>query len=74
MEVRETMKRAEFVRADKTLRLNITIAFILPADLSAGRMKAIVAARREKPAQAHARRRAKARAEEKELARSQSAE
>ena len=63
---------AEFVTHYNTVRLHSAIAYITPADKLAGRAAAIWAARREKLAQADARRRAKAK--EKELARPRSAE
>jgi hypothetical protein len=52
---------AEFVTYYNTVRLHSAIAYITPADKLAGRSEAIWAARREKLAQADARRRAKAR-------------
>src|SRR5512142_1889913 len=51
---------AEFVTHYNTVRLHSAIAYITPADKLAGRAEAIWAARREKLAQADARRRAKA--------------
>jgi putative transposase len=71
---------AEFVNYYNTVRLHSAIAYIAPADKLAGRAEAIWAVRREKLAQADARRRAKAKekafapAEEKAIAPSQSAE
>src|SRR4051794_3343650 len=50
---------AEFVTYYNTVRLHSAIAYITPADKLAGRAEAIWAARREKLAQADARRRAK---------------
>ena len=50
---------AEFVAYYNTVRLHSAIAYITPADKLAGRAEAIWAARREKLAQADARRRAK---------------
>src|SRR6476646_11868424 len=50
---------AEFVAHYNTVRLHSAIAYITPADKLAGRAEAIWAARREKLAQADARRRAK---------------
>ena len=61
---------AEFVTHYNTVRLHSAIAYITPADKLAGRAEAIWAARREKLAQADARRRAKA----KEIAESRPAE
>jgi len=52
---------AEFVTYYNTVRLHSAIAYITPADKLAGRAEAIWAARREKLAQADARRRAKTR-------------
>jgi len=63
---------AEFVTHYNTMRLHSAIAYITPADKLAGRAAAIWAARREKLAQADARRRAKDK--EKELARPRLAE
>jgi putative transposase len=63
---------AEFVTHYNTVRLHSAIAYITPADKLAGRAEAIWAARREKLAQANARRRAKAK--EKEFAQSRPAE
>jgi hypothetical protein len=63
---------AELVSYDNTVRLQSAIAYITPADKLAGRAEAIWSARREKLAHADARRRAKAK--EKEFARSESAE
>jgi len=63
---------AEFVSYYNRVRLHSAIAYITPADKLAGRAKAIWEARREKLAQADARRRAKAK--ENEFARSQAAE
>jgi transposase InsO family protein len=63
---------AEFVTYYNTVRLHSAIAYITPADKLAGRAEAIWAARREKLAQADARRRAKTR--EKALAPSPSPE
>ena len=63
---------AEFVTHYNTARLHSAIAYITPADKLAGRAEAIWAARREKLAQADARRRAKAK--EKEFAPSRPAE
>ena len=63
---------AEFVTYYNMVRLHGAIAYIAPAHKLAGRAEAIWAARREKLAQADARRRAKAR--EKEFAESWSAE
>jgi putative transposase len=57
---------AEFVSYYNTVRLHSAIAYITPADKLAGGAEAIWAARREKLAQADARRRAKAK--EKEFA------
>ncbi len=54
------------------MRLHSAIAYITPADKLVGRAEAIWAARREKLAQADARRRAKA--QEEEIAGSRSAE
>src|SRR5258708_6391076 len=65
---------AEFVSYYNTVRLHSAIAYITPADKLAGRAEAIWAARREKLAQADARRRAKAKAKEKEFAQSRPAE
>src|SRR5207244_7554579 len=50
---------AEFVTYYNTVRLHSAIAYITPADKLAGRAEAIWTARREKLAQADARRRAK---------------
>jgi putative transposase len=63
---------AEFVTHYNTVRLHSAIAYITPADKLAGRAEAIWTARREKLAQADARRRAKTK--EKEFAESRSAE
>ncbi len=63
---------AEFVSYYNTVRLHSAIAYITPADKLAGRAEAIWAARREKLAQAAARRRAKT--QEKAFAQSRSAE
>jgi putative transposase len=63
---------AEFVTYYNTVRLHSAIAYITPADTLAGRAEAIWATRREKLAQADARRRAKAK--EKAFAQSQSPE
>jgi putative transposase len=63
---------AEFVTYYNTVRLHSAIAYITPADKLAGRAEAIWAARREKLAQADARRRAKTK--EKEFAQSRSPE
>ena len=63
---------AEFVSYYNTVRLHSAIAYITPADKLAGRAEAIWAARREKLAQADARRRAKT--QEKEFAQSRPAE
>ena len=63
---------AEFVTHDNTVRLHSAIAYITPADELAGRAETIWAARREKLAQADARRRAKTK--EKEFAESRPAE
>ncbi|MGZ3380877.1 MAG: transposase, partial [Isosphaeraceae bacterium] len=52
---------AEFVTYYNTVRLHSAIAYITPADKLAGRAEAIWNARREKLAQADARRRAKTR-------------
>ena len=57
---------AEFVTYYNTVRLHSAIGYITPADKLAGRAEAIWAARREKLAQADARRRAKSK--EKEFA------
>src|SRR4051794_12283864 len=65
---------AEFVTDYNTVRLHSAIAYITPADNLAGRTEAIWAARRQKLAQADARRRDKAEAKEKEFAQSRSAE
>jgi putative transposase len=59
---------AEFVNYYNTVRVHSAIAYITPADKLAGRAEAIWAARREKLAQADARRRAKSK--EKEFAQS----
>jgi putative transposase len=63
---------AEFVTYYNTVRLHSAIAYITPSDKLAGRAEAIWATRREKLAQADARRRAKTK--EKEFAQSQSPE
>jgi hypothetical protein len=63
---------AEFLSYYNTVRLHSAIACITPADKLAGRAEAVWAARREKLAQADARRRAKT--QQKESARSRSAE
>ena len=55
---------AEFVTYYNTVRLHSAIAYITPADKLAGRAEAIWAARREKLAQAEARRRAKTKTKE----------
>jgi putative transposase len=57
---------AEFVTYSNTVRLPGAIGYITPADKLAGRAEAIWAARREKLAEADARRRAKP--QEKEFA------
>jgi len=54
---------AEFVDYYNTVRLHSAIAYITPADKLAGRAEAIWAARREKLAEADARRRAKSKEE-----------
>ena len=59
---------AEFVNHYNTVRLHSAIAYVTPADKLAGRAEAIWAARKQKLATANARRRAKAK--EKEFARS----
>ena len=61
---------AEFVNHYNTVRLHSAIAYVTPADKLAGRAEAIWAAREQKLATAHARRRAKA--EEEGFARSSS--
>jgi Integrase core domain len=50
---------AEFVNHYNTVRLHSAITYITPADKLAGRAEAIWAARKQKPATANARRRAK---------------
>jgi hypothetical protein len=55
---------AEFVTHYNTVRLHSAIAYVAPTDKLAGRAEAIWAARRERLAQAEARRRAKAQGKE----------